>query len=110
MDSAHPGERPREQSLFEVGPDNISVLACKLSEDGASVIVRLQETQGRETKATVELRAIGCRWTSVVGSWEIRTFAVSVRDGSVREVDLLERDAVVGGPRVDRRDLTPTVP
>src|SRR5207302_11102830 len=34
MDSAHPGERPREQSLFEVGPANISVLACKWSVDG----------------------------------------------------------------------------
>ena len=36
--------------------------------------------------------------------------AVSIADGAVREVDLLERDVVVAGPRVDRRDLTPTVP
>jgi alpha-mannosidase len=113
MDSAHPGHRPREQSLFEAAPNNISVLACKRSEDGESVIVRLQETQGRETEALVELRAFDSRWTAIVGPWQVRTFSVSLRDQGVREVDLLERDVVVadvvGETRV-RGDLSPTLP
>src|SRR5205823_11887237 len=114
MDSAHPGDRPREQSLLEVAPNNVSVLACKRSEDGESIIVRLQETQGRETEASVALPSIGCSWTSVIGAWEIRTFAVLVRDRTLREVDLLERDIVgMADAREEaqlRGDLTATVP
>ena len=100
--------------MLEVTPANISVLACKRSEDGESVIVRLQETQGRETEASVALPSIGCSWTSVIGAWEIRTFAVLVRDRTVREVDLLERDIVgMADAREEaqlRGDLTATVP
>jgi len=52
-DSAHPGTLPREASLISVEPANVTMTACKLAEDGAGWIVRLIETSGKDTTATL---------------------------------------------------------
>jgi alpha-mannosidase len=92
MDSAHAGDQPWERSFLEVGPDNIALLACKPSEDDADIVIRLQETHGRNTEASIVMDGSGRDWRIAIGAWEIRTFVVSPGTGALREVDLLERD------------------
>ncbi len=91
MDSAHAGDQPRENSFLAVEPENVLVLACKAAEDGDGIVVRLQETEGRDTatRVVIPARAIDARVE--LGPWQIRTF-VAAGGASLREVDLLERD------------------
>ena len=94
MDSAHAGDQPRERSFLEIGPGNIALLACKASEDGDGLIIRVQETQGRDTEAAIVIPDSDCAARVTIGAWQIRTFAVSGTKGPavLRETDLLERD------------------
>ena len=79
---------------MEVTPDNVLLLACKASEDGDGLIVRVQETEGRDTEATIAIPDRNCDERVTIGAWQIRTFLVSHGRGTalMREVDLLERD------------------
>ena len=48
------GPLPRKLSFLRVSPDNIVITAIKKAEDDNSLIVRLFETYGKETKITME--------------------------------------------------------
>jgi alpha-mannosidase len=90
MNSGHGGGAPRDASFLEVSPDNVVMLACKPAEDGDGVVVRLRETEGRATTAHIAIPRIGVDARVELGAWQIRSF-LAAADGSVREVDLLER-------------------
>lgn len=47
--------RPEEASFFSVQPANIALTGVKQSEDGKSLIVRVVETEGKETTAVFQL-------------------------------------------------------
>ncbi|TAK59297.1 MAG: hypothetical protein EPO22_10405, partial [Dehalococcoidia bacterium] len=91
MDSGHAGELPRDASFLDVGPDNVVMLACKPAEDGDNVVVRLQETEGRAATARIVIPRAGVDARVEIGPWQIRSFLAS-DDGSIREVDLLEKN------------------
>jgi alpha-mannosidase len=63
--------RPEEASFFSVAPGNVALSGMKQSEDGRELIVRLFETEGKATAATVNLPVSG--------------------NGAVRRLDLTER-------------------
>jgi alpha-mannosidase len=77
MDSAHSGTAAWEQSLLEVGPANISVLAIKQDEEtGANLIVRLQEKSGHATTATLSGALLGRRHQVPLEPFQIKTLRV----------------------------------
>lgn len=51
----HPGPLGREASLFEVADGRLAVRACKGREDGAGIVLRLQELSGGPIAATIRL-------------------------------------------------------
>jgi alpha-mannosidase len=88
VDSRHPGKAPWEASFLSVSPANVVTTAIKRAEDDDRLIVRLQETSGQATRATLASERF--RWSHPVslGPWEIKT--VAIRGGAISDVSLLE--------------------
>lgn len=82
----HKGELPTHFSGISVSHSNISVTAIKMSEDGKEIVLRLYETDGRDTHATVRLfnREIVCD----LPHNSIKTYLVT--ETSISEVDFME--------------------
>jgi len=74
--TVHPGELPPEAAGIEVLTPNVMISAVKKAEDSTGVILRMFETEGRETKAQVRVSPM-----------------LAPADGPVVETDLLERPA-----------------
>ncbi|HEX3000695.1 MAG TPA: glycoside hydrolase family 38 C-terminal domain-containing protein, partial [Armatimonadota bacterium] len=84
----HAGEWPAKRELLSVKPDNVSILAFKGAEEGPGLVLRLFETAGVSTEATVSL---GERTLiTSLGAHEIKTLWLHPQTGSGREVNLLE--------------------
>jgi alpha-mannosidase len=88
LDSGHPGTEPWQQSLFSVEPSNISTLALKAAETGGASIVRLLETQGRPTEATLRYR--GAEWKLPLKAHQLVTYRLS-ENAAPQPVNGLER-------------------
>jgi alpha-mannosidase len=88
VDSRHPGKAPWEASFLSVSPANVVTTAIKRAEDDDRLIVRLQETSGQATRATLASERF--RWSHPIslGPWEIKT--VAIRGGAISDVSLLE--------------------
>ncbi len=61
VETYHKGSLPQSNSLLSVtidgkAADNISLMACKMAEDGDGLVFRLRETAGRETDAVLRWR------------------------------------------------------
>lgn len=96
VDSAHPGHLPSTQSLLEISPSSVALHAIKESEDGESLIVRIQELTGKPVEAKVSAPTLRTKdWSGLLEPWEIRTLAIPLRDRrrAVRSLDLLERES-----------------
>jgi alpha-mannosidase len=94
LDSRHHGREPWERSFFEVGPDNVEILALKRAEDNSAVVLRVQERAGLETRAYVRCRALRLEKEISLRPWDLKTFRLmSDREGGgeIKEVALLER-------------------
>ncbi len=52
---SHPGELPPSYSFFKATPSNIILATVKKAEDEKSLILRLYESEGRSTRARLEL-------------------------------------------------------
>jgi alpha-mannosidase len=89
VDSRHPGTQPWEASFLSVAPANVVATAIKRAEDDDRLIVRLQETTGQATHAT--LASDRFKWSHPVTlrPWEIKTLAI--RGSAISEVNLLEQ-------------------
>ncbi len=51
--SPHPGDWPREKSFVQVSPDNVVLTAVKKAEDKNALVLRIYESAGRKTDATI---------------------------------------------------------
>jgi alpha-mannosidase len=92
-DSRHPGTEPWERTYFAVTPRNVVATAIKQGEDGDALIVRLQETTGEATKATLESGAFGWSFGVALKPWEIKTVAIraaGTKSASVADIGFLE--------------------
>ncbi len=52
---SHPGQLPPSYSFCKVSPSNIILAAVKKAEDRNSLVLRLYESEGLETRARIEL-------------------------------------------------------
>ncbi len=71
--------------------DVIQMTACKVSEDGRALVVRLFEPTGMARTTTLRIPALSVEADVHMGAFEIRTLSVNLATGSVAEADLLER-------------------
>jgi alpha-mannosidase len=87
----HPGSMPGSASFLSVDVPNVVVSAVKKAEDGDDLIVRCYETEGRSTKATLDLGLVNRHWTGTFRPLEIKTLRVPRAGGEIREVNVLEQ-------------------
>ena len=88
MDTAHrPGPGiPSGESLVWVRQDNVLPVLLKKQEAGQGLILRLLETQGRDTQA--DLTILGRPFPVAVGAWAIETYLYE--NGTLTPTNLLE--------------------
>lgn len=83
------GEGEKPLPLCEIDRENILLSCFKRSEREEGVwILRLYESQGRETEAEISLPAAGVNFRVSFKPFEIRTFRL--KNGRIEECDMLE--------------------
>jgi alpha-mannosidase len=92
IESAHAGSLLSEQGFLEVESGSVLVGAVKVTEDGDDVIVRLVETAGVATVATLRLFAFGPAAKRVDVSLQAHEIkSLRIAGEQVTEVNLLEQ-------------------
>jgi alpha-mannosidase len=89
---AKKGKLSRDDAPFEflaLEPTTIRLMACKPSADGKKMIIRLQETIGEQTTASLVLQEPSRKISLDLGPFEIKTLRVK-RDGGWKEVEMIE--------------------
>ena len=87
------GDITSTASAVSVAPENVVLTALKEAEDGEELIVRICESAGRETEATVELHFAELDWSGRLRPFEIKTLRFDTLDKRATEIDLIERGA-----------------
>ncbi len=75
--------------VFSLSPENIRLIACRPSEDRKSLIVRLQESSGLATQATLDIKDIKKSTILSFKPLEIKTLRVE-RSGTWKEVNMID--------------------
>jgi alpha-mannosidase len=87
MDSAHPGRLPWENSLLEVAPANVQVVAVKRAEAAIdSTVIRIQERSGSTTKAVLRSAPLELEHEIGLRPWELKTVIVKRPAGGKAQV------------------------
>ena len=86
----HGGSMPKSDSFLSVDVPNVVITALKLSETGDDIIIRCVETSALLTRATIDIRFAGRKWTGDFRPCEIKTLRINKAKGDIREVNLLE--------------------
>lgn len=86
----HAGSLPQEKGFLTVSAKNIIMSALKKSLRGSDTILRLYESEGKQTEA--EICLFGRKLKTSFGPCEVKTLALSA-DGAWREVSLIEWDS-----------------
>ncbi len=81
------------REFFKLAPQNIRILACKPSWDGKSLIFRLQETAGIETRSELNLNDLQAFIQLNFKPSEIKTVRVE-SSGQWAEVDMIDETEV----------------
>ena len=84
------GAKAATGSFLSLEPQNVRLLACKRSEDGKALVLRLQEKAGIRTRARLDLSGLGRRRPArlMFRPFEIKTLRLE-RDGSINSVQLI---------------------
>ncbi|HUN86566.1 MAG TPA: glycoside hydrolase family 38 C-terminal domain-containing protein [Terracidiphilus sp.] len=94
MDSTHGGTKPWEDSMLEIQPAAVWVLAIKQAEqETGAKIIRIQERAGRPGEAHLSSSLLGLDHTVPLAAWELKTLLIRPVKGGragIREVSLLE--------------------
>lgn len=89
----HAGTLPGQAQFAAIGPANVVLTGLKKAEENDDLVVRLCETAGRDTTATIRLDK------QLVG-----------RISRVTEVDLMERAVKIGTARMRGQTITMRIP
>ena len=84
QETHHDGTLPQIYSGVSVSGDQVVITAAKTAEDGCGTIVRLVETAGKPTEATVDFGALNAKFTLTFNPQEIKTVRIAP-DGTVSE-------------------------
>ena len=89
QETHHDGTLPQIYSGVSVSGDQVVITAVKTAEDGCGTIVRLVETAGKPTEATVDFGALNAKFTLTFNPQEIKTVRIAP-DGTVSECLIIE--------------------
>lgn len=90
IESAHPGARPPVASLVGTEAANVLLTVVKQSEDGADLVLRGYETDGRGATTTLHLPFFARTWELRFAPHEIKTVRINRETWELRETDMLE--------------------
>lgn len=92
FETYHKGELPQSLSFLEISEPNIMLTVLKEAEDGSQdLILRMYETAGRKTEATLFLKTLKKEIKTTFTPFEIKTLRLSARDlGKAEENNMLE--------------------
>lgn len=93
MENNHNGTLPTCYRGFSCDRENVAVSALKMSEDGTGAVLRLYETDGVETRATVSGALLPKPLCAHLGAYSVNTYFCSYETGEWKEVLLTEYDA-----------------
>lgn len=89
QETHHDGSLPQAYSAISVDKYNIIVTSIKAAEDDNGFIMRIVETDGRETTATVDFGAVNAKFTMNWKPQEIKTVRIAA-DGKIGECLITE--------------------
>ena len=89
QETHHDGTLPQIYSGVDISNADVVLTALKKAEDGNGFVMRLVETDGKETTATVKLCAMNAEFTMQWKPQEIKTVRID-KDGKVSEVLITE--------------------
>ncbi len=89
QETHHDGNLPQVYSALMVDKENIIVTAVKQAENGDGIIMRIVETDGKPTNATVDFTAVNAKFTMSWKPQEIKTIRIT-SDGKVSECLIIE--------------------
>ena len=89
QETHHDGTLPQIYSGVDISNADVVLTALKQAEDGNGLVMRLVETDGKETTATVKLCAMNTEFTMLWKPQEIKTVRID-KDGKVSEVLITE--------------------
>ena len=89
QETHHDGTLPQIYSAIDVDKENVVVAAIKSAEDGNGIIMRIVETNGNETKAEIDFKAVNAKFSLEFAPQEIKTVRISA-DGNVSECMITE--------------------
>ena len=79
-----------DADLLSLCPENVRFLACKRSEEGEALTIRIQEAAGIPSEAVVHVKKPDMKYRATLKPLEIKTLCFK-KDGRVFETDLLEK-------------------
>jgi alpha-mannosidase len=81
IDTWHDGKLTNKPySAMQVDRDNVVVSAIKRSEDNTGLIIRVYETDGKETKFTASGELLGTTLSDTITPWAVNTYYL--KDGA----------------------------
>jgi alpha-mannosidase len=83
---------PQPYSALNISADNIMLSACKRSEDGTGLVLRLYETDGKETPVTVSGDLVDIPLEVTFSPWSMRTYFLADGAAEWKEVLITEFD------------------
>ncbi|MBR3868897.1 MAG: alpha-mannosidase [Clostridia bacterium] len=89
QETHHDGNLPQTYSALTVDKENIIVTAIKQAENGDGIILRIVETDGRHTDATVDFAVVNTKFTMSWKPQEIKTIRITP-DGKASECLIIE--------------------
>ena len=75
-----------------ISADNVMLSACKRSEDGTGLILRLYETDGKQTPVTVSGDLVAVPLEATFSPWSMRTYFLADGAKAWKEVLITEYD------------------
>jgi alpha-mannosidase len=85
-----PGTGRTPAAGVSLGDNVVQMSACKISDDGTSLIVRLFEPTGRVRTTTLKIPALSIKQSIKLGAFEIKTLGINLQTRTLREMNLVE--------------------
>ena len=93
IETWHPGSLTGDPyGAIQISADNVMLSACKRSEDGTGLILRLYETDGKETPVTVSGDLVAVPLEVTFSPWSMRTYFLADGAKTWKEVLITEYD------------------
>lgn len=84
------GDREKTHTFVEVSAPEILLTACKRSEDGKYLMIRLFEAAGRDSSTMIRVKDYGIECICSFHAYEIKSFRLNRAERGIEEVDLME--------------------